>query len=66
MGRPPISAEGAKATVLIVRVSPEEKATIEAAAQRADVNVSEWVRSTLLAASQPTQGGGARAPATKT
>lgn len=51
MGRPPISAEGAKATVLIVRVSPEEKATIEAAAKRADTSVSEWVRRELLRAS---------------
>lgn len=55
MGRPPLAPEGRKGKVLIVRVTAEEKAVIEAAAERASANVSEWVRCSLLAAASDTQ-----------
>lgn len=48
MGRPPISPEGSKGAVLIVRVSEDEKRAIEAAAARTGESVSALVRRAAL------------------
>jgi uncharacterized protein (DUF1778 family) len=50
IGRPPLPKGEAKRDVLIVRLAADEKQAIEAAAERAGIRVSEWVRSTLLGA----------------
>lgn len=52
MGRPKLPAGEGKRTHLIVRLSAEEKAAIEAAAEHAGASVSAWVREALLAAAK--------------
>ena len=45
IGRPPLSAAKLRATPLLIRLTPGERAAYEAAAKRAGVNLSAWVRS---------------------
>jgi hypothetical protein len=51
-GRPPLPEGNARATMLRVRVTLDERAAFEAMAQTHDQTVSEWIRSTLAAAIQ--------------
>jgi predicted HicB family RNase H-like nuclease len=51
-GRPPLPEGNAKATMLRVRVTPDERAALEAAAKASNQTISEWIRSTLNAAIQ--------------
>ena len=48
-GRPPLPKGNAKAVMLRVRVTPNERAAIETAARAKDQTVSEWLRSKLPA-----------------
>jgi len=48
MGRPPLPKGSAKATLLSVRFTAEERAAINAAAERAALTVSDWARRVLL------------------
>ena len=48
-GRPPLPKGNAKAVMLRVRVTPNERLAIESAAKAKDQTSSEWIRSTLLA-----------------
>lgn len=49
MGRPPLP-EGKVRQVFAVRVSPAERTSIEKAAERAGLSISEWARITLMEA----------------
>jgi hypothetical protein len=49
-GRPPLPEGNAKATMLRVRVTPDERVAFEAAAMAKNQTVSEWIRGTLSAA----------------
>ena len=49
-GRPRMAKGEAKGTIIAVRLSPEERKRVEAAARANDQTVSAWVRSTLFAA----------------
>ncbi len=49
-GRPPLPEGNAKATMLRVRVTPDERAAFEAAAKVKNQTVSQWIRCTLSAA----------------
>lgn len=49
-GRPPLPKGNAKAVMLRVRVTLDERAAIETAAKTKSVTASEWIRSTLIAA----------------
>ncbi len=51
-GRPPLPEGNAKATMLRVRVTPDERLALEAAAIANGQTVSEWIRSTLSAATK--------------
>jgi predicted HicB family RNase H-like nuclease len=51
-GRPPLPVGNAKATMLRVRVTPDERAALEAVAKAHNQSISEWIRSTLNAAIQ--------------
>jgi hypothetical protein len=48
MGRPPLPKEAAKGSLLSVRFNAEERAAIDAAANKAELSVSAWVRKTVL------------------
>ena len=48
-GRPPLPKGNAKAVMLRVRVTPEERKAIEAIAKASKQTVSEWLRSKLAA-----------------
>lgn len=48
-GRPPLPKGNAKAVMLRVRVTPDERLAIEKAAKLKSQTASEWIRSTLLA-----------------
>lgn len=50
MGRPPKAPGDAKASTFSVRLRADERAAIEAAAERAGVWASEWARRVLLEA----------------
>jgi hypothetical protein len=52
VGRPKLAKGDAKAVMLRVRISPAESKTIEAAAKASNQKPSEWIRSTLNAATQ--------------
>jgi len=47
VGRPTLPRGHAKATMLRVRITPEESKAIEAAAKAKGQRVSEWIRSTI-------------------
>lgn len=49
IGRPPVPAKLAKASLLSVRFSESERAALEAAAERDGLRLSEWARRALLA-----------------
>lgn len=49
MGRPPLSPEGPKGAVLILRLSAREKSAIETAAAASGKSTSAWARQVLLA-----------------
>lgn len=49
IGRPPKAPGDAKASTFSVRLTPDERARIEAAAERTGVRPSEWARMVLLA-----------------
>lgn len=49
-GRPPLPKGDAKDEMLRIRVTPDERKAIEAAAKRKKQSASEWIRSTLNAA----------------
>jgi len=49
-GRPPLPKGHAKAEFLRIRVTPDERKAIEAAADTKKQSASEWIRSTLSAA----------------
>lgn len=48
-GRPPLPKGNAKAVMLRVRVTPDERLAIEKEANVKGQTASEWIRSTLLA-----------------
>jgi uncharacterized protein (DUF1778 family) len=49
-GRPPLPKGDAKAEFLRIRVTPDERKAIEAAAKNKKQSASEWIRCTLNAA----------------
>ena len=51
-GRPAFAEGTARNGVFAIRLSDEERAAIEAAAERAGKRVTEWARESLLAASR--------------
>jgi predicted HicB family RNase H-like nuclease len=51
-GRPPLPEGNAKAMMLRVRVTPDERTALEMAAKAHNQTVSEWIRTTLNAAIQ--------------
>jgi hypothetical protein len=48
-GRPPLPEGNAKAVMIRVRVTTDERLAIENAAKLKSQTASEWIRSTLLA-----------------
>lgn len=50
MGRPPKAEEQRKASSINLRLTAEERREVDAAAERAGVPVSEWVRRVILEA----------------
>ena len=48
-GRPPLPEGNAKAVMLRVRLTPDERAAIEKAAKAKNQTVSEWLRGNLPA-----------------
>jgi hypothetical protein len=48
-GRPPLPKGNAKAVMLRVRVTPDERLAIESAAKASNQTASEWIRGKLLA-----------------
>lgn len=52
MGRPPSPPGTAKASTFSVRLTADERAMVEDAAERAGVKASEWARRVLLDAAQ--------------
>jgi uncharacterized protein (DUF1778 family) len=49
-GRPPLPNGSAKAEMLRIRVTPDERKAIDAAAKAKSQSRSDWIRSTLTAA----------------
>jgi hypothetical protein len=49
-GRPPLPEGNAKATMLRVRITPNERTAFETVAKTKNQTVSGWIRSTLNAA----------------
>jgi uncharacterized protein (DUF1778 family) len=58
-GRPP-NPEGPREDVIHVRVLPEERAVVEAAAEREGVTVASWAREALMAAAERAHDGARR------
>ena len=50
VGRPPLPKGNAKAVMLRVRITPDERTAIEKLAKAKGQTASEWIRSTLNAA----------------
>jgi hypothetical protein len=50
VGRPAVAKDKAKGSLLSVRLSADERAALDAAAERAGVKLSEWARRALLGA----------------
>lgn len=48
-GRPMLPKGEAKATIVPVRFSPEDRKRVERAAKASKLSVSQWIRSTLEA-----------------
>lgn len=53
-GRPPMPEGAAKGNMFAVRLTPAERAAIDAAAERAGKGVTQWAREVLLAAALAT------------
>jgi predicted HicB family RNase H-like nuclease len=51
-GRPPLPKGNAKAVMLRVRITPEDRKAIKAKAKTGNQSVSQWIRSTLAAAAE--------------
>jgi uncharacterized protein (DUF1778 family) len=49
-GRPPLPAGSAKAEMLRIRVTPDERRAIDTAARSKKQSRSDWIRDTLTAA----------------
>jgi len=49
-GRPRLAKKEAKGSTVVVRFSPQDRKRVDAAAKASQQTVSQWVRSTLLAA----------------
>jgi len=54
MGRPPKPKGEAKAEVLTVRLTKDERRAVDSASRAAGLAVSEWSRAALIRASKPT------------
>jgi hypothetical protein len=52
MGRPTISPNGAMERVLQIRLTDDERAEYQKAAERADVPLSAWIRDRLAKAAK--------------
>ena len=52
IGRPPVPKRLAKASLLSVRFSEAERGTLDLAAERDGLRVSEWARRILLSAAR--------------
>jgi hypothetical protein len=52
IGRPPLAPGEAKGTIFSVRLTPEERAVVESAAERAGEKASAWARHVLLRAAR--------------
>jgi uncharacterized protein (DUF1778 family) len=52
LGRPMLPKGEAKASIMPIRLSPEDRKRIEKAAKASNQTISQWVRSTLIAALQ--------------
>jgi len=50
MGRPPLAEGTARTQVFSIKLSAEERAAIEAAAERAGQQVTRWARDALVSA----------------
>ena len=50
VGRPPLPKGNAKAVMLRVRVTPDERQAIETAAKAKNQKAAEWIRSKLATA----------------
>ena len=50
LGRPPLPKGNAKAVMLRVRVTPDERKAIEVAAKANNQKAAEWIRGTLATA----------------
>lgn len=55
MGRPPKPRGEAKAEVLTLRLTKDERKATEAAAKRAGVPVSEWARRVIISAASTSE-----------
>lgn len=53
-GRPPMANGVAKLATFSVRLTPEERAALDAAATAVDLSSSEWARRVLVAAAKST------------
>jgi hypothetical protein len=54
MGRPPLAEGTARTTVFALKLSENERAEIDAAAERAGVPVTQWARAILLGKARST------------
>ena len=52
VGRPKLHKDDAKSSILPVRFTSEDRRRVESAAKVKGVSVSEWVRQTLMEATQ--------------
>lgn len=57
MGRPPLDPDKAKAEYIQVRLSAAEREEYRAAAERAGVSLSEWIRACLSRAAKRSAKG---------
>ena len=52
MGRPPLAEGTARTEVFAMKLSADERAAIDAAAERANMPVTQWARGALLEATR--------------
>lgn len=55
-GRPPLPEGHAKASVLALRLTNDERAAIEAAAAQGGIALAQWARDALVAAAKRSTG----------
>jgi hypothetical protein len=58
MGRPPVPAEDQLSEIVQFRLTPNERKACEAAAERAGVRFSAWIRERLIRAARRDSKGG--------